>query len=153
MKRITNKQKKILDYIEFYIQVKGYPPSMREIMNYFGLKSVSTVHSHLKALEKKGVIEISGNSRGIKIINSKKYGVIELNGELIDGNIVLYENIKYLKCISNINIKSSAEILVLLIKKDYLDYEKDAIILLRKNSIIGTLKLKEVVVDENSYWF
>jgi hypothetical protein len=42
---------------------------------------------------------------------------------------------------------------VLLIKNDYLDYEKDTIILLRKNSIIGTLKLKEVVVDENSYWF
>ncbi|KAF2955907.1 hypothetical protein [Marinitoga sp. 38H-ov] len=153
MKNITNKQKKILDYIEFFIQVKGYPPSMREIMNFFGLKSVSTVFSHLKSLEKKGYIEISGNPRGISIKDNKKYGIIELNGELINGDIILYDNLKYIKCNPNINIKSSKDLLILYVKSDYLDYEKNTIIILKGNSIIGTLKLKEVIIDENIYWF
>ncbi|WP_129409345.1 HTH domain-containing protein [Marinitoga lauensis] len=84
MKEITEKQKKILEYIDFYIRVKGYPPSMREMKEYFNLKSVSTIHSHLKALEKKGFIEISGKFRGIKVLNQKDFGIIKIDGEYID---------------------------------------------------------------------
>ncbi len=49
-------QQKILEYIKSEIQIKGYPPSVREIANAVGLKSTSTVHGHLQRLEKRGLI-------------------------------------------------------------------------------------------------
>ena len=49
-------QQRILDYIKAEIQAKGYPPSVREIANAVGLKSTSTVHGHLRRLEKRGLL-------------------------------------------------------------------------------------------------
>ena len=53
---LTPKQKCILDYLKEVVHEKGYPPSVREIGVAVGLKSTSTVHSHLSNLEKKGYI-------------------------------------------------------------------------------------------------
>lgn len=49
-------QQRILDYIEKYIEVNGYSPSVREIGQAVDLKSTSTVHGHLNRLEKKGLL-------------------------------------------------------------------------------------------------
>ena len=49
-------QQRILDFIKAEIQTKGYPPSVREIANAVGLKSTSTVHGHLRRLEKRGLL-------------------------------------------------------------------------------------------------
>lgn len=49
-------QQRILDYIEKYIEVNGYAPSVREIGQAVDLKSTSTVHGHLNRLEKKGLL-------------------------------------------------------------------------------------------------
>lgn len=49
-------QQRILDYIENYIEVNGFPPSVREIGQAVDLKSTSTVHGHLNRLEKKGLL-------------------------------------------------------------------------------------------------
>ncbi len=54
--RISDKQQKILDYIKEVILAKGYPPTVREICEEVGLKSTSSVHSHLETLEKNGFI-------------------------------------------------------------------------------------------------
>ena len=54
--RTTEKQSAILDYIRQEIENKGYPPSVREICAAVGLKSTSSVHSHLMQLEKKGLL-------------------------------------------------------------------------------------------------
>ncbi|KPU28149.1 hypothetical protein TR13x_02085 [Caloranaerobacter sp. TR13] len=53
---LSFKQLKILEFIKKEIQVKGYPPSVREICKAVGLKSTSTVHGHLSKLEEKGYI-------------------------------------------------------------------------------------------------
>ncbi|MCD8069683.1 MAG: transcriptional repressor LexA, partial [Lachnospiraceae bacterium] len=53
---LSAKQQEILDYLKECILNKGYPPSVREICDAVGLKSTSSVHSHLEALEKKGYI-------------------------------------------------------------------------------------------------
>ena len=45
--KITPKQQQILDYIKEEILSKGYPPTVREICEKVGLKSTSSVHSHL----------------------------------------------------------------------------------------------------------
>ncbi|HPF87845.1 MAG TPA: transcriptional repressor LexA [Candidatus Limiplasma sp.] len=49
-------QEKIFAYIQKVVKEKGYPPSVREICEATGLRSTSTVHAHLKRLEKRGLI-------------------------------------------------------------------------------------------------
>ncbi len=53
---ITKKQEEILTYIKNEILERGFPPSVREICQAVGLKSTSSVHSHLESLEKNGYI-------------------------------------------------------------------------------------------------
>lgn len=54
--RLTEKQRRILDYIVRHTRDHGYPPTVREIGEAVGLSSSSTVHSHLRTLEKAGLI-------------------------------------------------------------------------------------------------
>ncbi len=54
--KTTAKQQEILEYIKNEILKKGYPPTVREICETVGLKSTSSVHSHLETLEKNGYI-------------------------------------------------------------------------------------------------
>ena len=56
MKKLTDKQQQIYDYIVAFQKDHGYPPSVREIGEAVGLKSPSTVHFHLKGLESAGLI-------------------------------------------------------------------------------------------------
>lgn len=56
MKKLSKRQKDILDFIKAKVKEKGYPPSVREIGEAVGLASSSTVHGHLTRLEKKGLI-------------------------------------------------------------------------------------------------
>ncbi|MDB2150307.1 transcriptional repressor LexA [Clostridium butyricum] len=51
-----DKQSEIYEFLKNYTENKGYPPSVREICEAVSLKSTSTVHGHLKRLEKKGLI-------------------------------------------------------------------------------------------------
>jgi repressor LexA len=52
----TEKQRKILDVIRSFTAEMGYPPSVREIGERVGLSSSSTVQSHLKTLERRGLL-------------------------------------------------------------------------------------------------
>lgn len=54
---LSNKQREILEYIIKRQELKGYPPSVREICEAVGLRSTSTVHGHLARLEDKGYIK------------------------------------------------------------------------------------------------
>ena len=56
-KPATERQQRILDVIRAFTAERGYPPSVREIGERVGLSSSSTIHAHLKALEKRGMIE------------------------------------------------------------------------------------------------
>ena len=68
--KITPKQQQILDYIKDEILLKGYPPTVREICEKVSLKSTSSVHSHLEALEKNGYIRRDPTKpRAIEIID------------------------------------------------------------------------------------
>jgi repressor LexA len=53
---ISKKQTMILDFLRAEVSKKGYPPSVREICQAVGLKSTSTVHTHLTRLEELGYI-------------------------------------------------------------------------------------------------
>ncbi len=68
MKPLSPKQQQIYDYIVAFSAEHGYPPSVREIGAYVGLKSPSTVHFHLKGLEAEGLItKAEGKTRSITV--------------------------------------------------------------------------------------
>lgn len=56
IKESSDKQSQIYNFLLEFTKAKGYPPSVREICQAVNLKSTSTVHGHLKRLEKKGLI-------------------------------------------------------------------------------------------------
>ena len=70
---LTKRQKEILDYIEGFIDVRGYAPSFEEIAEEFGYSSLATVHEHLSNLERKGYIRKAYNeSRSIELVGTPK---------------------------------------------------------------------------------
>lgn len=67
---LKDKQLEIYEFLKIYTANKGYPPSVREICDAVNLKSTSTVHGHLKRLEKKGLLRRDPTKpRALEIIN------------------------------------------------------------------------------------
>ncbi len=65
---LTERQTEILRLIRELTEVSGFPPTRAEIAEKMGFRSVNAAEQHLRALERKGVLEISsGSSRGIKV--------------------------------------------------------------------------------------
>ena len=68
MEPLTDRQAEILRLVRELTEVSGYPPTRAEIAEKMGFRSVNAAEQHLRALEKKGAIEISsGASRGIRV--------------------------------------------------------------------------------------
>ncbi len=68
LKPLTNRQQQIFDLIKEAISDTGMPPTRAEIAEFFGFKSANAAEEHLKALAKKGYIEmLPGTSRGIRL--------------------------------------------------------------------------------------
>ncbi len=68
MIKLTARQEQVLTIIKRYIEDTGYPPTRADIANELGFKSANAAEEHLKALARKGAIEvIPGASRGIRI--------------------------------------------------------------------------------------
>ncbi len=72
MDALTDRQSEILKLIRELMEVSGYPPTRAEIAERMGFKSVNAAEQHLRALEKKGAIEIAeGASRGIRVRDTR----------------------------------------------------------------------------------
>ena len=68
MRPLTQRQQEVFDLIKSSVQETGMPPTRAEIARQLGFKSANAAEEHLKALARKGVIEIlPGTSRGIRI--------------------------------------------------------------------------------------
>ncbi|NFI03878.1 transcriptional repressor LexA [Clostridium botulinum] len=68
-----DRQTEIYEFLKLYIENKGYPPSVREICEAVSLRSTSTVHGHLKRLEKKGLIRRDPTKpRALEIVKSNR---------------------------------------------------------------------------------
>ena len=62
------RQKQILEYLRQYIQRNGYSPTLQQLAEALGVRSLATVHEHLGALAKKGLIRrYEGAVRGIEL--------------------------------------------------------------------------------------
>jgi repressor LexA len=72
------RQKEVLDFIGQYIQKYGSSPTLQEIADAMDLRSLATIHQHLDALEKKGLIKrFTGSVRGLEIVHQKTSLAIE----------------------------------------------------------------------------
>lgn len=69
---LYKRQRQILDFISQFIQKNGFSPTLQEIADALGVSSLATVHEHLVAMVKKGVIRrYEGAVRGIEIVEKK----------------------------------------------------------------------------------
>ena len=71
MSELNDKQLLIYEFLKDFTSEKGYPPTVREICKAVGLKSTSSVHGHLKHLEKEGLIKRDPTKpRALEIVDS-----------------------------------------------------------------------------------
>jgi len=78
MKKLSKRQQMIYDFIKNEVEMKGYPPSVREIAKAVDLASSSTVHGHLERLEDKGYIRRDPTKpRAIEILDIGMEDVIK----------------------------------------------------------------------------
>ena len=90
LRPLTKRQQQIYDLIKAKIQDTGMPPTRAEIANFFGFKSANAAEEHLKALAKKGYIEmLAGTSRGIRLVEE----MLEAEGLPLIGRVAAGEPI------------------------------------------------------------
>ncbi|MCX7614468.1 MAG: transcriptional repressor LexA, partial [Clostridiales bacterium] len=90
MEKLTPIREKILKYIKDFAKMKGYPPSVREICAAVGLKSPSTVHTHLKILKDLGLLEKDDRkTRAISLKGQSKYIDVPVLGQVTAGVPIL----------------------------------------------------------------
>ena len=106
-KRLSPRQREILQFIEAQARERGYPPSVREIGEAVGLTSPSTVHSHLNTLSRLGylrrdpskprAIEVRWDSNSGAVIERRPVRHVPLVGDVAAGTDVLaQENVEEL---------------------------------------------------------
>jgi len=89
MTKRINREQEILDFINEQIQAKGYPPSIREIGAAVGLNSPSTVHTYLKKLETKGLLQKDGSkTRALRPIATEAERMAEPVSEYLSVPVV-----------------------------------------------------------------
>ncbi|MEC4727948.1 transcriptional repressor LexA [Shewanella sp. D64] len=89
MRPLTPRQAEILELIKCNIAETGMPPTRAEIAKRLGFKSANAAEEHLKALAKKGCIEIiPGTSRGIRLTQVEEPG-LPLIGQVAAGEPIL----------------------------------------------------------------
>lgn len=107
MKNIDVKLKKVLDYLDSFIEDNGYPPSVREICKELSIKSTATVYYYLEKLESMNLIKkTKSKNRAVEIVNSQRTNKntvrIPLVGKITAGSPILaVENISEDFIISN----------------------------------------------------
>ncbi len=88
MRPLTERQQQIYNLIKKIIQTTGMPPTRAEIAQKLGFRSANAAEEHLKALAKKGAIEmIAGSSRGIRLLLEQPEETSEFEGIPLIGKV------------------------------------------------------------------
>ncbi|MDP6535637.1 MAG: transcriptional repressor LexA [Gammaproteobacteria bacterium] len=91
MHKLTSRQEEILGYIKDYMHDTGFPPTRSEIAQHMGFRSPNAAEEHLRALARKGAIEmLPGTSRGIKLPINEQLG-LPVIGQVAAGSPILAE--------------------------------------------------------------
>jgi repressor LexA len=157
MKDLTERQKQVLSFISGFINAHSYPPTIREIADYFSF-SVKGAHDHVTALKRKGFLKhIDKRPRTIELIGGNKENsssIVEvpilgtvaaghpiLSEENYDGNIILHRSM----------LKKSKKYFALKIKGDSMSgagiLDGDMAIIEKQNTVHNG-EIAVVVMDE-----
>jgi repressor LexA len=91
MLTLTARQHEILTFIQEFMETERFPPTRAEIAQALGFRSVNAAEDHLKALVRKGAIEIlPGVSRGIRVLGASEAG-LPVVGQVAAGRPILAE--------------------------------------------------------------
>ncbi|MGL4989842.1 MAG: transcriptional repressor LexA [Sarcina sp.] len=124
MEPISTKQKEIYDFLKLYVEEKSFPPSVREICTAVSLRSTSTVHSHLKTLERKGYINRdTTKTRALEIIEfserKKEMINVPIIGKVTAGQPILaIENVEDTFPLPSNYIKHNKDLFILKVSGD-----------------------------------
>ena len=89
MHKLTSRQEEILQFIKDYLSEIGYPPTRSEIAQKMGFRSTNAAEEHLRALARKGAIEIlPGTSRGLRLPINEQLG-LPIIGQVAAGSPIL----------------------------------------------------------------
>lgn len=92
MRPLTKRQEQVFELIKVFIKDTGMPPTRVEIADALGFRSANAAEEHLKALAKKGVIQmVPGASRGIRLVedNTSEQNGLPLIGKVAAGEPIL----------------------------------------------------------------
>ena len=132
MSELKDKQLLIYEFLKDFTSQKGYPPTVREICKAVGLKSTSSVHGHLKQLEKEGLIKRDPTKpRALEIVDSvikKEMINVPIIGRVTAG----------LPILANENIEDSFPLPL-----DYLKHNNDLFML----KVSGSSMIKAGILD------
>lgn len=88
--KLTERQSEVLELIKDWIRNTGYPPTRRDISDFFNFKSPNAAEEHLKALERKGVLRVIRNtSRGIQLLGVYSENELGVIGRVAAGSPIL----------------------------------------------------------------
>jgi len=89
MIKLTARQQQVLDFVKSSLEDTGFPPTRAEIANELGFRSPNAAEEHLKALARKGAIEMmAGASRGIRVVEEHNPG-LPIVGRVAAGEPIL----------------------------------------------------------------
>lgn len=89
---LTARQRQIAELIRRHLDETGYPPTRAEIAQALGFRSANAAEEHLRALARKGVIELMrGRSRGIRLVEPRQPGGLPVVGRVAAGSPILAE--------------------------------------------------------------
>ncbi|MFQ6067237.1 MAG: transcriptional repressor LexA [bacterium] len=88
---LTERQRKVLEFLKECISERGYPPTLREVAQSLGVKWTKGIERHLQALEKKGYIKRSSGARSIEILGFSRGRSIPVVGTIAGGRPILAE--------------------------------------------------------------
>lgn len=90
--KLTPRQSEVLAIIRQHVEDTGYPPTRAEIALQLGFRSANAAEEHLKALARKGAIEmVPGASRGIRLPDAEPDPGLPIVGQVAAGNPILAE--------------------------------------------------------------
>ena len=149
--RLTKKQELVLNYIKEYTAKHGFPPAVREIAKGVGLNSPSSVHSHIKRLERDGFIKKTNSKfRTLEVVGINEYDVSKEEAV----KIALYKDFSLSSSKDTFSypadrIPKNEEIFALELKNDFNEFKKNDILIITKPKNYN--KYDElVIVKDNS---
>lgn len=152
MKELTERQKKVLDFVLSYVDKHGYPPSVRDVARAFRITPRGAM-IHLDALEKKGYITRGRKARSIKILGRSESVRLPVVGTIAAGTAIeAIENPTELVEVPLSMVKSGFEHFLLRVKGDSMIEEhivdRDYVVV-RKQEFVENGDIAAVLIDNN----